>query len=71
MTDNNSKRKQIESDANNQISNEVKEGKKEHQNVVYNDEHVAITADRSFAHVCTGNAVIHIEKKVLQTNGRG
>ena len=70
MTKNNSKRNHIESDASHQISNEEKkEVKEDHQqNVVNNKEYLTITADRSFVQFCTGNAVTHIEEKVLKTN---
>ena len=72
MTENNSKRNSdVKSDVNQQISNEAKKRRREQQNSVYNKEHLTITADRSFVQFCTGNAVILIEKKVLQTNGRG
>ena len=70
MTKNNSKRSHAESDVNHQISNEAMKRRKEHhqQIVVNKKEYPAITADRSFAQFCIGNAVTHIEEKNLQTN---
>ena len=71
MTKQNTKRSHVESDVNDQISNDAKKRRKEQQKVVNYEEFSAITADRSFAQFCTGNAAILSEEKVLQTNGRG